>query len=346
MHVDKQDFRLIAELGLDHVRIPIAARRFWSPGQVPISHEFGNLLSMTEQILGENLRIILCIHSTASHPSPSESSVPTLFTEESAVETFCGYWRDISERFSGYGPDQVAYEFLNEPVAPTAADWNRVWLTNYRALRALEPARTVVVGSNSLQLPEKIRDLTPPADDKNVILSFHFYRPMLLTHYQAQWINLEGYDGPIQYPGRPIPRDDFARLEAQATGLDDKLNQPVSKHVLYKAVSDAVEAGCRNGHRVHCGEFGCIDSVPVGSRKQWYQDMTNVFSELQIPWTAWDWKGNFGVLDKHTWTLSGIEKEMGLRTPKRNRLHAPKMPLRRRLRRRFRIIARWLRIVW
>ena len=58
---------------------------------------------------------------------------------------------DLSGALAGRPMDMVAYELLNEPVAPDPADWNRVALGALAAVREREPERTVVLGSNQFQ---------------------------------------------------------------------------------------------------------------------------------------------------------------------------------------------------
>jgi endoglucanase len=81
----------------------------------------------------------------------------------------------------------VAYELMNEPVADDPSDWNRLVARAVRAVREREPQRTLVIGSNRWQSADTFDRLRLPEGDRNVLLSFHFYTPMPLTHYGAGW---------------------------------------------------------------------------------------------------------------------------------------------------------------
>ena len=49
-------------------------------------------------------------------------------------------------------------------------------------IREREPHRKIVVGSNMWQHVDTFHQLKVP-DDQDIILSFHFYRPHIFTHY-------------------------------------------------------------------------------------------------------------------------------------------------------------------
>ena len=85
----------------------------------------------------------------------------------------------------------VAYEFMNEPVADNAEQWNVLLARVTDSIRSWEPSRTLVIGSNRWQSASTFDQLKIPKKDKNIILSFHFYEPMLLSYYQASWTELK-----------------------------------------------------------------------------------------------------------------------------------------------------------
>ena len=74
---------------------------------------------------------------------------------------------------------------MNEPVADDPEKWNVLVEKAIAAVRKIEPNRFLVIGSNRWQSVFTFDDLRIPADDKHIILSFHFYHPFLLTHHQA-----------------------------------------------------------------------------------------------------------------------------------------------------------------
>jgi hypothetical protein len=147
------------------------------------------------------------------------------------------------------------------------------------------------------------------------------------------------YKGPIQYPGRPIPNEYTRDLVEPLGSHLGQNNNPVSRIVFDKILKDVNRVVGESPHPIHCGEFGCIDTVPFETRERWYADVVESLDSHQIPWTSWDWKGNFGILDKETWRPSGIQHPMGLKTPRWSSSQKPHLSLRSRVIRRLRIYA-------
>ena len=98
---------------------------------------------------------------------------------------------------------------MNEPVADEHEQWNQLVAKVHKALRSREPQRTLVIGSNRWQGHETMKYLKVPEGDKNIVLSFHYYNPMLLTHYGAWWTPLGKYKGKIHYPGVLVSKEDY-----------------------------------------------------------------------------------------------------------------------------------------
>lgn len=342
LYFNRRDIQCICDFGFDHVRIPIVEERIWhSDGSVNVER-IDYLDLVIRQCIDAGLRVILCLQEIASHQFTSRgAAVPALFQDQSEVDKLCSLWAGLSNRFKVLPNEKLAYELLNEPLAPEDEDWNRVFTQVYNGVRGLEPERTILAGSNFFQIPEKIKRLVLPAEDRNIIRSFHFYYPQLFTHNGASWSSLGEYKGPVQYPGRPVPKEHL--LELESLGPHPKRsNSPMNKALMRRVIQDAVGSESQSVHPLHCGEFGCFASVPLRLKKRWIADVVGCLDEAGIAWTQWDWKGNFGLLDKTTWRPSGIHPAMGL-TSARYRLPSfPKPRLRIRIRRRIGILARFL----
>ena len=326
---------------MDHVRIPISEEIMWSKNGSKIEDRFYRLEQVISESIGNGLRVILCFHSLRSHPIFGKG-VPNLFTEEEEVDNFKGKWQQISEIFKSYSVQYLAYELLNEPRAPLDEDWNRVLKSTYLFIRDQDTDRTLFFGSNFYQIPERMKTLFLPEDDHNIIKTFHFYYPMLFTHYKASWLINGAYNGPIQYPGRPIPNEYVDDLEEPLGNHLGQNNGPVTKNIIKKILMSLDTAIGKTNHPVHCGEFGCIDETPIASRRKWYDDLVSCLEEQGIPWTNWDWKGNFGILDKATWKPSSIHQSLGLKQPFFGGVTRPHLSLRSKVRRRLGRIARSL----
>jgi endoglucanase len=246
---------------------------------------------------------VVDLHILRSHFF-NQSTEPPLFTDFAEATKFADLWRQLSARLAGRGNNQVAYELMNEPVAQDAADWNRVAMVAIRAIRENEPQRTIVLGSNRWNSARTF-DLLKVPEDANTVLTFHFYHPMLVTHHQASWCP-EGrmYDGPVQYPGRPISNENLAiATEPESSRLVSlniaELNKPYDRDAMMADLAKPLAVARRTGLPLYCGEFGVINLAPYPVRAAWYADLISVFDELEIGWANWDYKGTFGILDRH-----------------------------------------------
>ena len=229
---------------------------------------------------------------------------PKLFTEPVAAEKFADLWRQLSARLKSRANQRVAYELMNEAVATNPDDWNRVAQLAFHAIRDREPARPIVLGSNRWNSALTFDQLQVPAD-QSTILTFHFYLPMLVTHHRAWWCP-EGkmYAGPVQYPGAPIPAESLSQVQLPAADrlvkLDlNEINKPYDRSVMVAAIAKPLAVAQRTGLPLYCGEFGAIDLTPLPVRQAWYRDLISVFAEYRIGWAAWDYKAEFGIIDRH-----------------------------------------------
>ena len=208
-------------------------------------------------------------------------------------------WRQLSEFLKDRSCDWVAYEFMNEPVAPEHEQWNQLVAKVHKALRELEPQRTLVIGSNMWQGHETMKFLKVPEGDKNIILSFHYYNPMILTHYGAWWTPLGKYKGKVNYPGVLVSKEDFDAAPAE---IKDQLKQYTEEvwniDKIREQFKDAIEAAKKYDLQLFCGEWGVYEPVDRELAYNWYRDMLTVFDEFNIAWTTWCYDADFGFWDQ------------------------------------------------
>ncbi len=295
------DVRRIADWGFDHLRLPVDEEQLWDESGRRENEAFDLLNAGLDWCAEAGLRAIVDLHILRSHHFNQET-VPVLYTDPAAARQFADLWRDLSDALGGRRTDRVAYELLNEPVAPDPEDWNRVALGALAAVREREPERTVVLGSNNFQSCDTFDRLAVPGrqaePDDRLILSCHFYRPMFVTHYRAPW--WRGgcqYDGPVQYPGRPIPEETFASLPGDRREAWKGLNKHWDRDAIRAAFAKPLAVREQTGRLLYCGEFGCRLATPEPARSRWYRDIVGVLNELGIAFANWDYRGGFGLVD-------------------------------------------------
>ncbi len=290
--------RLAALEGLDHLRLPIDEEQLWDEAGRPHEEAWDLLQEGIGWTLEAGLNVVVDLHILRSHHFNIAGR--PLFTEESAVEDFCECWRQLSARLCDFPHERLAYELLNEAVADDPADWNRVMLRGYSTLRELEPTRYIVIGSNHFNSVSQYAFLEVPPDDPNIILSFHYYHPMPVTHYRAPWTwQLKDYSGPIQYPGLPIPQADFNSLSLDEQRRIGNMNTFGGREVMQADLMWPLAVAARTGLPLYCGEFGVVSHAPDPIRAAWYHDFKSVLEEHGIGWANWDFRGDFGLFDSH-----------------------------------------------
>ena len=300
--ITENDFRFIARAGFDHVRLPIDEKEMWQEDGTLNEEAFAVLRQALTWSRAHHLRVILDLHTVRSHHfnAANEGGHNTLFSDPKAQDSFISLWRQLSARLRDQPVDFLAYEIMNEPVAPNPEDWNKLVAAAHAALRQLEPNRVIVIGSNMWQMPHTMPLLKIPAGDRNIILSTHSYSPLLFTHYTADWVPIKTYTGGVHYPGPVVPRETHAELLAKfgpdliANAKDDWGPARFAQE-LAPAIARARELGLQ----LYCGEFGCLPTVPRADRLAYYRDFIATLEKNDIAWANWEYKGDFGLFEWH-----------------------------------------------
>ncbi|MCU0246759.1 MAG: glycoside hydrolase family 5 protein [Bryobacter sp.] len=306
----RADVAFLAGLGLDHLRIPVDEEQLFTEAGAPDPEAFqllNNALNWCDEF---SLRAIVDLHILRSHHF--NASEKPLWTQPAAQERFFDCWRQISSQLKRRSPLKVAYELMNEPVADDPEQWNSLVGKCAKVVRELEPERRLVIGSNRWQSVDTFDALRVPAGDPFLILSFHYYHPMVLTHYQASWTKVGEYKGPVTYPGRLVPEDAH---KAQPEALQKAMSPQrivFDRSTTETMLAQPLAASRRLGLPLYCGEWGCIDRAPMESRVRWFRDVRSVFEAHQIAWTTWDYKGGFGLL-KDNEPVKPVIEALGLR---------------------------------
>lgn len=298
----RDDVQKIAAFGFDHIRLPIDEEQMWDEAGVPEPEAFDLLDSALDWAEAASLGVVLDLHILRGH-SFGQMTEPRLFTDPEEEGHFMKLWSDLSQRLSTRSPETLSYELMNEPVANDARDWNRVAKAALDAIREREPQRTILIGSNRWNSVFTFGELEVPPDD-HLALTFHYYHPMLITHHQAPW-SPEGrmYAGPIQYPGRPIAEENIPLAKipdpTKFGALDfEELNKPFYRSNMVADLAGPLAVAQATGRPLYCGEFGVADYAPMSVREPWYRDMISVFDEFGIGWANWDYKGQFGIVNR------------------------------------------------
>lgn len=304
-HIQEDDFARLDSLGFDFVRIPIDEEQMWDEQGNKIEEAWGLLTNALDWSIKHHLRAIVDLHIIRSHNFNAVNEgedTNTLFTSDEAQQQLIGMWEQLSERLKSYSTDSVAYEFMNEPVAKEHEQWNQLIAKVHKALRKLEPQRTLVVGSNLWQGTDTFKFLKVPEGDKNIILSFHFYEPMVLTHNGAPWTPTGKYTGKVNYPGVIISKEDFDKQPEEIKEHIQKYTKEWNRDSLRALMDDAINVAKKYDLQLFCGEWGVYEPVDRELAYTWTRDMISVFNENHVAWCTWCYDADFGFWDqkKHT----------------------------------------------
>lgn len=302
-HIQEDDFARLDSLGFDFVRIPIDEVQFWDEEGNKLPEAWQMLTQALDWSVKHHLRAIVDLHIIRSHyfnaVNEGQEDANTLFTSEKAQQDLINLWYQLSEALKGYSNDSVAYEFMNEPVAPEHEQWNQLVAKVHAALRKVEPKRTLVIGSNLWQGYQTIKYLRVPENDKNIVLSFHYYNPMILTHYGAWWTPIGKYKGKVNYPGILVSKEDYeAAPDSLKPELEPYLTQEYNIDKIRADFKDAIEAAKKYNLQLFCGEWGVYEPVDRNLAYAWTKDMLKVFDEFNIAWTTWCYDADFGFWDQ------------------------------------------------
>ena len=286
----RTDVEYIAQLGYDHIRIPVDEEQMFTEDGRKDPEAFALLHNALGWCAEFNLRAVVDLHILRSHHF--NATEKPLFTDVKAQEQFYECWRKLSGELNQYSVDAVAYEPMNEPVADDPETWNVIVNRCVEVIRKLEPKRTIVMGSNRWQNFATVKDLRVPENDPNIIISFHYYEPFLLTHYKASWTYLKGITVPVHYPGQLIAEADMDSAKIYA----DSGRRIYDIDVMEKDFMQVIEVAKKHQLNIYCGEYGCINVAPEEDKIRWYKDMYTLFERHGIARANWDYKGGFGIV--------------------------------------------------
>ena len=282
----KADIAFIDSVGFDHIRLPIDEEQMWDETGKRYEDAFKLLDNCIKWCHNAGLRVVLDLHILRSHHFNADEK--PLWTKPEEQDKFIALWKDLSAAVHKWPNEMVAYEFMNEPVADDPEQWNTLLARVADSIRSWETERVLVIGSNRWQSATTCDQLKIPENDRNISLSFHFYEPFHLTHYQASWTRLKDFKGEVKYPGQ-IVVNGSTEDEKRVYNLD------TLEHMMRKPLALAAKTGLP----LYCGEFGVINKSPIPDKLAWYRDMVAIFEKHGIAYANWNFKaGSFGIVDE------------------------------------------------
>jgi endoglucanase len=252
----------IKKAGFSHVRINFFGFKFMGPGNVLDEIVLRRLDAVIEEVLARGLIPIVDEHDT--HLCQRDVS--------ECADKLKAFWRQIAERYAGKYPALV-FEVLNEPGGQmTSAGWNSLLNECLGIIRRTNPERPVVAAVlNTDEIP--VDELVLPADDRHLIVTFHYYAPIRFTHQGAPWSRTFSRIGPLDW-GSP---DDEAKAAAD-----------------FRKMSLWAE---RERRPIYLGEFGVYERAPSDSRLKYLSFVARSADSLGWAWAYWQFDHDFAIFD-------------------------------------------------
>jgi endoglucanase len=307
--ISENHFKLAAEAGMDHVRLPV---RFSTPARslpdppYTIKEEFFKKVDWAlDQAAARNLSIIIDVHHFEEiHQDPAGQKA-----------RLYAFWKQIAERYADR-PPTVAFEILNEPNGELKPKiLNEITAEAIRIIRQTNPTRIIMADCYFWANAEHLASLELPAEDPNVVAQFHMYQPILFTHQSAPWME-PWYQTPgVIFPGPPAtPRKPVEAAKSQSWvvqwfngyNTEPMATNPGGPKTVFEHFDHAARYVAKTGKRVYLGEFGAIDFAEPQSRENYTWLVRTEAERRGIGWAYWDDGGRFKAMNTQagTWNES------------------------------------------
>jgi endoglucanase len=184
------------------------------------------------------------------------------------------FWRQVAPRYRN-APGSVAFELLNEPHGDLNGEpWNALLAELLAIVRESNPTRTVVIGPTSWNSLAHLPLLRLPEEDRNLLVTFHYYEPFRFTHQGASWTDLKALRG-VTWGSE----SDRAALAAD-----------------FDKVAEWARA---NRRPVMLGEFGAYDKsgTPEAMRVAYTAAAAREAERRGFAWAYWQFDNDFTLWD-------------------------------------------------
>jgi endoglucanase len=259
-------FQLIKDAGFNSIRLPV---RFdchaMNEPPYTIDPNFLNRIDWAvKNALSRNLALVFNMHNYYSLYSDPNSQ----------KEKFIAMWKQLAERYKDQ-PNTLLFELLNEPQENLkVAEWNTILKETLAVIRQSNPDRAIVIGPANFNDIYKLKTLELPKEDRNIIVTFHYYSPNRFTHQGAHWV-----------------KDANNWLGMKWTGSQ------AEKLLVAKDFNIAVNWSKENSRPIYLGEFGAFNKANMEYRVLWTKCVADTAAEDGFSLSYWEFCSGFGMYD-------------------------------------------------
>lgn len=301
--ITEADIARIADMGLDHVRLPVDYNWIEDAQGAPIEAGLRRIDACVSWCEARGLNLLLDLHKAFGYtfdPLDADADREVFFHDAALQDRFIALWRRLARRYGGHA--RVAFDLLNEVISPdVAGEWNGIVDRAIAAIREFAPETWIVVGGVRYNNVRSVPLLDPPRDGR-VVYNFHCYEPMIFTHQKAYWVAGMPSDLDVSYP------DDLAHYQALSEQLSFDLAGAIAgekvdalgPQFFETLFAPALRAAEKHDAPLYCGEYGVIDRAPAEDALRWHRDIAQVFDRHGIGRALWNYRNkDFGLVDAH-----------------------------------------------
>jgi len=197
-------------------------------------------------------------------------------------EMFMSVWRQLAPRYKDQ-PGDVMFEILNEPNRKLSVElWNQYLVDAIRIVRETNPNRTLIIGPGNWNGIESLKTLVLPKEDRNIIVTVHFYHPMEFTHQGAPWSKENKDLSGIKWTGTQVEKD-----------------------LIVNKLKIAADWSKENDRPIFLGEFGSYDKADMDSRARYTAFVARTAENFDFSWAYWQFDSDFILYDinKEQWVM-------------------------------------------
>lgn len=280
------DFKLLKQLGIKSMRLPVAFAYFESQ-KIPVEKIFSQIDNFVEQCRAYGFRLIIDYHGGNLNDN-------TFVTETAKLAEL---WTKLAKRYRHVNHDDLFFELYNEPPHMDPQKWKDAAYNITTAIRKIDKERTLIIGASNYNSIYELSRFVRLADE-NVIYTFHFYEPFLFTHQGAEWIGAQE-----STTGIPFPYDaaHWPALNPKAKNTDgeknyNKYHQDGNEQSVKDKLLIVKHWAMGYDVPILCGEYGVYNQYAgLDSRCRYIKAVRQTLKNLNIPGMLWDYKGNFSI---------------------------------------------------
>ncbi len=275
----ESDFEWIREFGFDFVRLPVSYK-CWTEENDWYRLVEKHLKEIDQAVeYGRQYGLHVCINFHRApgytindmHFDQQHREQQSVWDDAEALEACAYHWKLFAERYKGLPNRLVSFNLFNEPSGVAREKHDRVIRRLVGEIRAVDPARLIVIDGLNFRPCESLLDL-------ELVQSARGYAPGEITHYKATWAQDRGE---YAWPTWPL---------TNPSNILWNRERLIEHYEPWKAIE-------RKGAGVYVGEFGAYNRSPHEAVLSWMADILSIWKDNNWGWAMWCFRGPFGILD-------------------------------------------------